>query len=275
MKFSKWFLFSLIGMFIIMGCSLDETSPNILPLISSVIVLPDSIGTSVPVGISAVITDVDGTIEDVILQYGESITDSMKSMISGNDNLYTVEIGPFVNNITINYEIKAIDDDGEISNYSSSFTIGEAQPQNPILFINELLASNDTTNEDEFGGFDDWFELYNGTEASIDIGGMYVSDDLTDLTKWQIPNTEPMLTTIQPGAFLLIWADSETAQGVLHVDFNLSSSGEDLAITDVDGVTIIDFHTFGVQTTDVSKGRSPDGGATWQFFTVPTPDGPN
>jgi len=141
--------------------------------------------------------------------------------------------------------------------------------------INEFMASNDTCFADEFGGFDDWFELFNGTEADINIGGMYVSDNLTDLTKWQIPDTNPALTTVQPGEFLVIWADGETEQGVLHVDFKLSSGGEDLAITDVDGVTIIDYYTFGTQTTDVSEGRLPDGADTWEFFTVPTPGASN
>ena len=150
----------------------------------------------------------------------------------------------------------------------------EPEPLN-ILCINEFLASNDTTNEDEFGGFDDWFELFNGTDAAIDIGGMYVSDDLTDLTKCQIPTTEPALTTVQPGAFLLIWADGETDQGVLHVDFKLSSGGEDIAITDVDGVTIIDSYTFGGQTTDVSEGRLPDGTDSWTTFDTPTPGASN
>jgi len=144
-----------------------------------------------------------------------------------------------------------------------------------ILCINEFLASNDAAYADENGGFDDWFELYNGTEAAINIGGMYVSDDLTDLTNWQIPDTDSTLTIVQPGEFLLIWADEEIDQGVLHVNIKLSGDGEDIALTDADGTTIIDSYTFGVQTTDVSKGRSPDGGATWQFFTVPTPGGPN
>lgn len=140
-----------------------------------------------------------------------------------------------------------------------------------ILCLNEFLASNDAATEDEFGGFDDWFELFNGTDAAIDIGGMYVSDDLTDLTKWQIPNTNPAVTTVQPGEFLLIWADSEVDQGELHVDFKLSSGGEDLVITDLDGVTIVDSYTFGGQTTDVSVGRSPDGSDNWVVFENCTP----
>ena len=271
MKFSKWILFSIIGIFIIMGCSLDETSPSVQPSISNVIISPDSIGIGVVANISAIIYDADGTISEVILNYGVESLDSLKSMNLGDENSYSAEIGPFSENYTIMYQIEATDNDNGTTEYSSSFTIGSTQPEGQSLYINEFLASNDTANEDEFGGFDDWFELYNDTEAAIDIGGMYVTDALSDLTKWQIPDTDPTLTTIQPGDFLLIWADSEPDQGLLHVDFKLSSGGEEIAITDVDGVTIIDSYTFGGQTTDVSEGRMPDAGTTWQFFDTPTP----
>jgi len=38
------------------------------------------------------------------------------------------------------------------------------------LIINEFLASNDKTNADEYEEFDDWIELYNGTNRSINVG---------------------------------------------------------------------------------------------------------
>ena len=273
MKFSKWFLLSVIGMFIIMGCSLDETSPNILPSISSVIVLPDSIGTSDTVEISAIITDVDGTIEDVVLQYGESITDSMKSMISGNDNLYSVEIGPFANNITINYEIKATDDNGEISNYSSSFTIGEVQPQVPNLFINEFMSHNDAAYAGEFDDYPDWIELYNAGNVAIDIGGWSLTDDLTDLTQSVIPTTNPEATTVPPGGYLVLDCDDQVNPGILHLAFKLGDD-DDFALVDPDGV-IVDQHNTTVIPDDMSEGRVPDGSDNWEILDPSTPGGPN
>jgi len=273
MKFSKWFLVSIIVMFIIMGCSLDETSPNILPSISSVTVLPDSIGASDTVEISAVITDVDGTIEDVDLQYGESITDSMKSMISGNDNLYSVEIGPFVNNITINYEIKATDDDGEISNYSSSFTVGEVQPQVPNLFINEFMSHNDAAYAGEFDDYPDWIELYNAGNIAIDIGGWSLTDDLTDLTQSVIPTTDPEATTVPPGGYLVLDCDDQENPGILHLAFRLGDD-EDFALVDPDGV-IVDQQNTIVVPDDMSNGRVPDGSDTWEILDPSTPGGPN
>ena len=47
--------------------------------------------------------------------------------------------------------------------------------QNPLpgqLVINEFLAINNSANTDEFGEYDDWIELYNGTQNPINIAGM-------------------------------------------------------------------------------------------------------
>jgi hypothetical protein len=48
------------------------------------------------------------------------------------------------------------------------------------LFINEFLASNDICFADEAGEFDDWVELYNSSSGPIDVGGMYIADNLED-----------------------------------------------------------------------------------------------
>ncbi len=150
------------------------------------------------------------------------------------------------------------------------FLIGPAA-NGQQLFINEFMASNNTTITDEFGGFDDWVEIYNPGPASVDIGGMYVSDDLLDLTAWQIPTTNPALTTIPAGGFLLIWFDGEPTQGELHVDPKLGAGGEDVVLTGTNGTTIIDSRTFGQQLSDVSEGREGDGNPNWNLFSEPTP----
>ncbi len=104
-----------------------------------------------------------------------------------------------------------------------------------------------------------------------DIGGYYLTDDLGELNQSQIPDTSD-LTIIPPQGFLLLWADKDEEQGPLHLaDTKLSGDGEQIGLTAPDGTTIIDSLTFGVQTTDVSYGRLPDGTDVWQFFDNPTP----
>jgi hypothetical protein len=139
------------------------------------------------------------------------------------------------------------------------------------LVINEFLASNNKTNADEYDEFDDWIELYNGTYESINVGGMYISDDLLNKIKFKIPDTDSIITTIHSNSYLLIWADNDTDQGILHVGFKLSGAGEEIILTDKDSVTTIDFLTFSEQQTDFSMGRETDGAESWLQFANPTP----
>lgn len=141
------------------------------------------------------------------------------------------------------------------------------------LRINEILALNDQTNFDENGEYDDWIELFNDSHEAIDIGGMYVTDDLNQPDMWQIPASFPDSTTIQPGEFLLLWADKDPEQGILHLNIKLSGDGEQIGLAKLtdSGFVFIDTLVFGSQTADVSYGRFPDGGDDFKFFTVPSP----
>ena len=143
------------------------------------------------------------------------------------------------------------------------------------IFINEFMASNAGILADEAGEYDDWVELYNAGTAPVNIGGMYITDNLTDSTKWLIPATNPAATTIAAGGYLILWFDKEPAQGVLHVDTKLSAGGESIGLFAADGQTQIDGLDFGPQTTDISYGRWPDGSGSFQFFPLPTPGATN
>lgn len=143
------------------------------------------------------------------------------------------------------------------------------------VVINEFLASNDSGLTDEFGGHDDWIELYNTGSHQVDVGGMYITDNLAEPNLWQIPASAPDSTTIASGEFLLLWCDKEPEQGILHVKLKLSGSGEQIGLFATDGVTLIDTLSYGEQTTDVSYGRNPDGSNFWELFAAPTPGATN
>ena len=78
----------------------------------------------------------------------------------------------------------------------------EQNPNGIPLVINEFMASNNRSVMDPQGQYDDWIELYNQGPFAIDIGGMYMTDDVSAPTKWRIPPD----TIIDPGAYTLIWA---------------------------------------------------------------------
>ncbi len=135
------------------------------------------------------------------------------------------------------------------------------------LFINEFMADNDASFAGPDGSHPDWIELYNGGNESIDLSGMYLTDDPDDPTKWQFPNE----TAIKPEEFLLVWADNDPDKGALHTNFGLDANGESISLFAADGETLIDSIEFDKQIRDVSFGRYPDGGPNWEHFTVPTP----
>lgn len=140
--------------------------------------------------------------------------------------------------------------------------------------INELMASNDLVYYDDFFEFDDWIEIYH-QGGVLNLAGYYLSDDENDLMKWQIPFTNPGVTTVLPGDHIIFWLDNDPEQGEDHVGFKLSPDGESVILTDPDGVTIIDSITFPMQQTDVSYGRECDGCNDWMYFNVATPDATN
>ena len=147
----------------------------------------------------------------------------------------------------------------------SEFTISD-EPTFPNLLINEFLASNDSTNTDESGEYDDWLELYNGNEEDINLDWFYLTDNPNNLTKWVFPEG----SVIPANGHMLIWCDEEQDQGPFHTNFKLSSAGEFIALVAGDGFTIIDSLSFGPQTVDVSYGRATDGSDQWMFM-APTP----
>jgi len=71
------------------------------------------------------------------------------------------------------------------------------------------MASNSAIAKDPQGQYDDWIELHNPTESAIDVGGLYLTDDLENPTQWRIPGGNPTATTIPARGFLLIWADED------------------------------------------------------------------
>ena len=135
------------------------------------------------------------------------------------------------------------------------------------LIISEFVADSNAslltrTRANPQAGFDgpaespDWIEILNVSDRSLDIGGMHLTDDAGDPTKWSFPSG----TSIEVGEFAVVFASGDDIadpsldeNGYLHTNFRLSGEGEYLALTDAGGQIIHEFApTFPVQRTDVS-----------------------
>lgn len=160
---------------------------------------------------------------------------------------------------------------------AGSLVLIVAQAGAQSVVINEFMAANSAAYADPQGDYDDWIELYNAGVTAVNVGGMYITDDLTSPTKHRIPTGFPAQTTIPAGGRLILWADNEPLDGPLHVTFKLNADpGEAIGLFAADGVTPINTITFGVQTPNVSFGRFPDGSTVeWRFYSPPSPGGPN
>ncbi|MDP7062070.1 MAG: CotH kinase family protein [Planctomycetota bacterium] len=146
-------------------------------------------------------------------------------------------------------------------------------PASPQVFINEVMADNETTLADEAGEFDDWVEIYNDEDVPMDISGWYLSDDAGNPREW----TFPAGTIVPAKGYVIVWCDNDPLQGPLHTTFKLTSDGEGvyLWLPDSFGHIQADSLLFPGLGNDESFGRFPDGTVAVETFTSATPEATN
>jgi hypothetical protein len=195
---------------------------------------------------------------------------------TAGDGEFTVEIPMESRGTSVRYyvEARAVESLGttvfsppSTERGARSVRIGLSPAGPSPVVINEILALNSRSFADARGEFDDWIELFNRSDSSIDLSGMYLSDRPEDPRKWKFPRG----TTIPPNGYLVVWADGgEGDRGELHANFRLSGDGEQLLLADTDarGNRVLDFLDFGVQLHNISYGRVPDGSGDFRFLYV-------
>lgn len=199
----------------------------------------------------------------------EMFDDGNHSDIEADDGVFANEIEEIPIGTQIRYQVLA-----EKSETNQSLEPCEAilyhyrESTMPLLKINEFMASNDTTVTDEYGNSSDWIEVYNADNTPIYLGDKYLTDNLSDESRWRMPSI-----TLVPDEFVLFWADGDVDKGTKHTNFKLSKSGEEIGIFDADntGYYPIDTIVYSEQTTDISQGRFADGEEVWKFYSIPTP----
>lgn len=148
-------------------------------------------------------------------------------------------------------------------NYTASF---ESSDLVPLVNTNGVYISEVSSVGAPKSGFIDWVELYNGSSQTVQLGGWYLTDDPNEPRKWQFPSTR-----IAAGDYLVIYCTTSTKSGKsLVTNFNISSSGETLLLTDSNGAYIDAFET-GVLEPGKSSGRlTGDSSGQRVFFTTVT-----
>ncbi|MEM7393480.1 MAG: FN3 associated domain-containing protein [Verrucomicrobiota bacterium] len=120
------------------------------------------------------------------------------------------------------------------------------------VVINEFMAVNDSTLQDEDLDYSDWIELYNPGPTNINLAGWFLTDTTNIFTKWKFPNL-----TLFAGSNLIVFAsnkDRTNAASELHTNFRLSGDGEYLGLIRPDGVTVE--YDFGPEYPDQDADQS-------------------
>ncbi|MFN0126967.1 MAG: lamin tail domain-containing protein [Verrucomicrobiales bacterium] len=123
--------------------------------------------------------------------------------------------------------------------------------------ISEFMTANDGPLYDEDGDSSDWIEILNPGSAPVDLGGMYLTDEAGNLTKWRLP-----AMTVPSGGFQIVFASNKDRDvGEPHTNFRLSSvAGGYLALVAADGTTVVSqFTNYPVQFDGFSYGLAIEG----------------
>ncbi len=138
------------------------------------------------------------------------------------------------------------------------------------IIINELMAANVGTVMSPAYNFDSWIELYNPTEQSINLAGMYLSGRPNALTYWQLPAD---IGSIPAKGYKVVWLGSNDILET-QAPFHLDCDGGTIYLSDQNGqlVTSADYPEAMSRT---SWARKTDGGDEWGWTATPTPGASN
>ena len=142
------------------------------------------------------------------------------------------------------------------------------------VIINEFLASNGSGLVDEDGEYSDWIELYNPSDAAINLSGWSLTDDPGQPGKWPFPDI-----TLPGKGYLVVFASGKDRTGAdteLHTNFRLDKEGEFLALYNILDQLWMEAASsqFQEQFRDTSYGRYGDG-LVYGYLGRPTPGEPN
>ena len=250
---------SIVGITELMGARISyiQSLPEftaIPPTIGNITSSPSNPTPHTSVTISAQVTNAT----DVFLGYRFKFHDAFTktAMVDNGTGLYSAAID--VDARDVQYYIYAENNDAGIFSPERAEKEFHQLAVVDNLVINEIMASNISAIADQSGEYDDWVELYNGNNFSLNLTGYYLSDSENDLTKWSFPNV-----SISPNDYLIIWCDTAgNTQAGLHTTYRLSADQEEVYLTDPNG-TIIDAVHFVNMPNDVAYARVPNGTGTF------------
>ena len=147
------------------------------------------------------------------------------------------------------------------------------------LVINELMAANAGSVMSPAINFDSWIELYNYGDKEINLEGMYLSDDASNLIRWQMPSD---MGTIPAKGYKVIWLGSNDIKlgknlndvGKYQAPFKLDCDGGSIYLSD-QSENLITSLNYPEAMSRTSYARTTDGGDEWGWTADATPGASN
>ena len=135
-----------------------------------------------------------------------------------------------------------------------------------IVVINELMASNAGKVMSPATNFDSWIELYNPSEQAVNLGGMYLSNDASNLKYWQLPNN---FGTIPAKGFKVVWLGSNNIKSD-QAPFKLDCDGGTIYLSDKNG-NMVTSQEYPKAMSRTAWALKTDGGSEWGWTDNATP----
>lgn len=136
------------------------------------------------------------------------------------------------------------------------------------LLLNEVLLYNDSNYVDDYGNHNTWIEIFNSGYSTVDVGGLYLTNDINQPTKCKIPRGN-VVTSIAPLNYFVVWADGNSDKGIIHLNFTLKE-GDILALFDANGKTLLDsVKIIEGQLSNQSYGRGEND--RWEMLSKTSP----
>ena len=140
-----------------------------------------------------------------------------------------------------------------------------------VLYINEVMSSNNQFYFDEDGDDSDWIEIYNNSGEPVNLAGYCLSDKASQLNCWSFPNV-----VIEGYDYLVVFASNKNRAEIgkeLHTNFAIAADGEDLFLSY--GGQIVHMLPAKTLESNTSYGLFPDGHDQTFVFANPTPGAAN
>lgn len=135
------------------------------------------------------------------------------------------------------------------------------------ITINEFMSKNETIILGSDDEYNDWIELYNSHQYSINLVNYKSSDNKDRLDKWRFPDTN----ILSQSSLLVFASGKDTVNGAeLHTNFKISSLGEALYLSNPLG-DIIDSIRPVILEENESFGRLTDGTSNLVNLDTPSP----